>query len=309
MTTAVDQNMILVMTRVKALSAIFLPVLLLLPAGPSRTKGPVFGKQNLMAWCIVPFDAKMRGPVDRARMMKSVGIQKFAYDWRDKDIPAFDQELDALNEQGIELTAFWFPTRSDPANEKNPRRVLDFLARRKVKTQLWLAVGPPKEFANLSQEEKVRAMAKPVAWVAAEAKKIGCMVALYNHGGWFGEPENQIAIIREVKADNVGIVYNFHHGHQHIARFPEMFAKMLPYLYALNLNGMNASGEPKILDIGKGEREREMIRVVKNSSYRGPIGILNHRPELDAEVGLRGNIEGLRSLLREFGDREALKTY
>jgi sugar phosphate isomerase/epimerase len=238
-----------------------------------------------------------------------LGIEKFAYDWREKDIPTFDQELDALKEQGIELTAFWFPTRMDPANEKNPRIILDFLARRNVKTQLWLSVGTPKEFAALSQDEKVSAIAKPVAWVAAEAKKIGCTVALYNHGGWFGEPENMIAIIREVKAENLGIAYNFHHGHGHIARFPELFAKMLPHLYAVNLNGMRDGGEPKIMDIGQGEREREMLLVVKRSSYRGPIGILNHREQLDAEVGLKGNIDGLKSVLREFGDKETLRTY
>jgi sugar phosphate isomerase/epimerase len=293
----------------KALLAAGLTILILLAPGLASAEAPVFGKQNLVAWCIVPFDAVGRGPVQRARMLKSLGIEKFAYDWREKDIPTFDQELDALREQGIELTAFWFPTGMDPANEKNPRIIVDFLARRKVNTQLWLSVDVPKEFAALSQEEKVRATAKPVAWVAAEAKKIGCTVALYNHGGWFGEPENQIAIIREVKAGNLGIVYNFHHGHQHIARFPELFAKMLPYLYAVNLNGMRDGGEPKILDIGKGEREREMILVVKKSSYRGPIGILNHREELDAEVGLRGNIEGLKNLLRELGDEEALRTY
>ena len=35
--------------------------------------------------------------------------------------------------------------------------------------------------------------------LAEEAGKIGCSLALYNHGGWFGEPENQIAIIERLK--------------------------------------------------------------------------------------------------------------
>jgi hypothetical protein len=297
------------MITAKPLLAAGLTILFLLPPGWAAAEEPVFGKQNLVAWCIVPFDAKGRGPVERARMMKGLGIERFAYDWREKDIPTFDQELDALNEQDIELTAFWFPTGMNPANEKNPRIILDFLARRNVKTQLWLSIGASKEFDSLSQEDKVRAIAKPVAWVAAEAEKIGCTVALYNHGGWFGEPENQLAVIREVKAGNLGIVYNFHHGHQHITRFPELFQQMLPHLYAVNLNGMRDGGEPKILDIGQGNRERDMILAVKNSSYGGPIGILNHREELDAEVGLRANIEGLKKLLHELGDEKALSTY
>ena len=31
----------------------------------------VFSKQNLVAWCIVPFDAAKRGPVARAKMFKA----------------------------------------------------------------------------------------------------------------------------------------------------------------------------------------------------------------------------------------------
>ena len=277
--------------------------------GLAATEPPVFGKHNLVAWCIVPYDAAGRGSLERARMLKGLGIKKFAYDWREKHIPTFDEELNALAEHGSELTAFWFPTGMNPANEKTPRIILDLLARHKVKTQLWLSVGTPKEFMLLDQEEKVRTITKPVAWVAAEAGKIGCKVALYNHGGWFGQPENQIAIIRAVGAGNIGIAYNFHHGHEHIQRFQGLFKEMLPYLYALNLNGMRDNGEPKILDIGTGDREIEMIRVVKNSGYRGPVGILNHHETLDAEVGLQRNIEGLISVLRELKDWGALDTY
>ena len=51
-------------------------------------------------------------------------------------------------------------------------------------------------------------------------------MGLYNHGGWFGEPENQIAVIEHVKMSNVGIVYNFHHAHEQIAQFPELIKKM-----------------------------------------------------------------------------------
>ncbi len=46
-------------------------------------------------------------------------------------------------------------------------------------------------------------------------------MGLYNHGGWFGEPENQIAIIEHLKMSNVGIVYNLHHGHDHVERFKD----------------------------------------------------------------------------------------
>jgi hypothetical protein len=100
----------------------------------------------------------------------------------------------------------------------------------------------------------------------------------------------------------VGIVYNFHHGHGHIDDFSEVLAQMKPYLLCLNLNGMNRSGEPKILPIGRGQHEKQMLKAVLAVGYDGPIGILDHRNELDAELSLRENLEGLDKLVGELGD-------
>ena len=107
---------------------------------------------------------------------------------------------------------------------------------------------------------------------------------LYNHGGWFGDPENQIAVIQSAQRQNVGIVYNFHHAHEQLERFPQLLGKMMPYLKAINLNGMQKEG-PMILPIGAGDREQEMIRLVRASGFQGTVGILNHQPDVDAEVG------------------------
>jgi sugar phosphate isomerase/epimerase len=260
-------------------------------------KSGVFRKDNLVAWCIVPFDAKQRGPEERAAMLERLGITRFAYDWRDKDIPTFDQELDALSKHGIRLQAFWFPCGLEPAKDKNAGIILELLERRKLKTELWFSLsGETKELDAMPLEKRVAAVAESVRWVVGRAGKIGCSVALYNHGGWFGEPENQVAILKRVRMKNVGIVYNFHHGHDHIERFPELFALMEPHLMAVNLNGMRKGG-PKILPIGGGDRELEMLKVIQRSRYRGPIGILGHREELDAEEALRLNLDGLKKLV------------
>ena len=66
-------------------------------------------------------------------------------------------------------------------------------------------------------------------------------------------------------ADHVGIVYNFHHGHGHVADFKEALAKMKPYLLCLNLNGMNDGARPKILPVGRGRHDKDMIRIVLDS--------------------------------------------
>ena len=82
----------------------------------------------------------MRANVGRksAAMLKSLGNTKLAYDWRDKHIPTFDAELDASNKHRIRLQACWIATGPEPANSKPLQTILDFLKRRRVKTELWI---------------------------------------------------------------------------------------------------------------------------------------------------------------------------
>lgn len=289
---------------------LLVPVLLLgglLFAAANKAAPSLFARENLVAWCIVPFDAKKRGPEERARMMKQLGISKFVYDWREKDIPTFDREIDALNRHGIVLQGFWTPYPADPARPNQLATILELLKRRRIETELWLSLGVDKNFNAADEEKKLEIASAAVAHVAREAKALNCKVGLYNHGGWFGEPENQIRVIERVKMPNVGIVYNFHHGHDHIARFPELLAKMLPHLLAININGMKHGA--KILPVGAGDHELAMLKAIKQSGYRGPIGILGHREEIDAEEALRLNLNGLKALLPALGEKAALRTY
>jgi len=256
----------------------------------------IFARSNLVAWCIVPFDARKRGPEERAQMLDRLGIHRLAYDWRAEHIPTFDAEIAACRKHGIEITAWWFPTTLD----KDAKTILSVLERNKVKTQLWVMGGGDAAPDEAETRSRVKAEAARIRPIAEAAGRIGCSVGLYNHGGWFGEPENQIAIIETLGMTNVGIVYNFHHGHHQIARFPELFRKMKPYLYAVNINGMLKDGEQtgrKILNVGEGDQELGMLKVVRDSGWKGPMGIINHRTELDAEEALRKNLEGLDRLI------------
>ena len=101
------------------------------------------------------------------------------------------------------------------------------------------------------------------------------------------------------QAKHVGIVYNLHHGHGHIADFEKSLKLMQPYLHCLNLNGMNEGAKPKILSLGKGQHEAAMIAIIRKASYTGPIGILDHRNDTDTEIALRENLEGLQKILKK----------
>jgi hypothetical protein len=251
----------------------------------------IFDRDNLVAWCIVPFDAKKRTPQQRADMLEKLGIHRFAYDWRAEHLPTFDTELEELKRHNIELTALWFPAELNA----DARTLLAGIKKHNLSPQLSVTtqINPQP-----SQEKTVASAAAIIRPIAIEAAKLKCQVALYNHGGWFGEPENQIAIIESLKKEgitNVGIVYNQHHGHEHIARFPQLLAKMKPYLLALNLNGMTKDGDKsdrKIVPLGQGELDLQLLKIIRDSGYSGPIGILNHTDE-DAEGRLMDNLDGL----------------
>jgi hypothetical protein len=56
------------------------------PADPAKP-ADIYAPDNLVAWCIVPFDAKKRSPAQRVEMLQSLGFNKYAYDWRAEHLP------------------------------------------------------------------------------------------------------------------------------------------------------------------------------------------------------------------------------
>jgi sugar phosphate isomerase/epimerase len=254
-----------------------------------------FATDQLVAWCIVPFDAKNRTPGERADMLKRLGITRLAYDWRAEHVPSFEEEILSLRKAGIEFFAFWAPA----SRSAGYRKMMDLIEQYDLHPQIWM-IAPSAPAST--QQQRVAANAGALVPFVQDALRLDCKFALYNHGGWSGQPENLIAMTRwlrqRLSTEDVGIVYNFHHGHEHLDQFPEAFNKMVPYLFCVNLNGMKIGG-PKILPVGQGDRDQQMLQTIQNSDYRGPIGILDHRAELDAERSLRQNIEGLQRLLKE----------
>jgi len=266
------------------------------PPAPAK----IFAQDNLVAWCIVPFDAKKRGPAARVEVLQTLGFKKYAYDWRGEHLPTFDAEVALLKKAKIELTAVWFPANLGP----DAQTLLAVIKKHDVKPQLWVTFGDP---AGADRAAKVQAAAKTIRPIAEEAAKLGCSVALYNHGGWFGEPENQVAIIEALELKNVGIVYNQHHGHEHFDTFPERLKLMKPHLLALNLNGSVKGGDKvgkKIMPLGTGELDVKLLGQVRDSGYTGPIGIIGHTQD-DAAERLADNLDGLRWLLPQLEGKAA----
>ena len=64
----------------------------------------------------------------------------------------------------------------------------------------------------------------------------------------------------------------------------------------LNRPGYPCDEHRKIITLGEGDRELEMLRIIQASGYLGPIGIIGHTEGKDIRAVLEGNLEGLEVL-------------
>lgn len=275
----------------------------------------LYGKQNLVAWCVVPFDSRRRTPAERTQMLQELGFERLAWDWREPHLDILEEEIDLLRAARIELQAVWCwidgrtndgRTAAREIGEAN-ERLLSILEQTGTETEIWVSFAA-HFFAGLTDEQRVAKGAATISLLQEKANAIGCRVCLYNHGDWFGEPRNMVKIIRHLNADDVGLIYNFHHAHGQLEDFEENLALMMPYLRCVNLNGMRAAG-PKILPLGTGDREQAMMRQLKQTGFQGCIGILGHVEDADVRVVLEQNLAGMQDLLRRMGEKEALGSY
>jgi hypothetical protein len=242
----------------------------------------LWAHDNLLAWCVVPFDATNRGPEERADMLARLGFKHFAYDWREEHIPTFEDEIKALKRHEVNLLAWMF--LGVDADHPLAEPTLELFKRHDVQPQLWVMQSsrdfPASEEAWLEwmpdgviptdphekekafstayarfneadipktpqeQEQRVDREADRIEALVKLAAPYGCKVELYNHNGWFGIIENEVAIIERLHErgiTNVGLVYNFSHLrdelHDDSADFPALWASMKPYVDVVNIAG------------------------------------------------------------------------
>ncbi len=267
--------------------------------GALETEHSLYQKDNLIAWCVVPFDKEKRSPEARAKMLATLGFTKFAYDWRDEHLPNFPQEVEALRANKVQLEAvwWWIDGQSDSLlNEKN-QQLLHYLDSLKLDCDIWMSFDD-RFFQDLSDSAKLIKAVTAITTLHQKASSVNARLQLYNHGEWFGDPRNQLAIIEQTGLHDIGLVYNFHHAHQQLEDFPELLQAMLPYLNTVNINGMKPEG-PKILTVGQGSHEKEMLRHLLESGYQGNIGIIGHIENEDVELVLARNLQGLKKIAGE----------
>ena len=266
---------------------------------PAQVDYSIFQMNNLVAWCVVPFDSMKRGPAERAAMLDELGFKKFAYDWREHHLPSFPEEVEALRQHGIELTSvwWWIDGQGDQLLSPDNQRLLQYLDSLDISCDIWMSFDE-RFFNGLDDMEKLELAVRAVTELHDKVSAQGSRLMLYNHGAWFGDPLNQLEIIKKSGIQDIGIIYNFHHAHDQIEAFPALLKAMLPYLNTVNINGMNEEG-PKILTVGQGRWEKTMLEELASSGFQGHIGIIGHLEQEDVREVLQRNIQGLEHIASE----------
>lgn len=251
----------------------------------------LYADDNLFAWLVMFQDAVERTPDERARMVSGLGFKKAGFEAFDRYVPIFEAQVDAYRRHGVELLSLLLFIRTDrPSREKSVQSILEVVHRRGWRPQIWAAF-PRGHLDKLPVAERLPLCVKAFSQLAEATP---CPVSLYNYGGWFGETDVQLSIIRAVSRP-IGTVFNFHRGHEHISRFADTLGRLKPHLTAVNLNGMKSPG-PLILPLGQGDHDLAMLRGLRDSGWSGPIGLIDHRPGIDAAQALRENLAGLSRL-------------
>jgi sugar phosphate isomerase/epimerase len=176
---------------------------------------------------------------------------------------------------------------------------LEVIKRHGVHPQLWVMGSGSPTKTEAEQAQRTEQEAERIRKIVELAAPCGCPVELYNHNGWFGQPDNEVAIIERLKqkgVGGVGMVYNFSHGHGDIADFPAVWSRIQRYVVAVNVSGMVMNGS--LIPPSQGDKELDMLRTIEDSGWRGPIGLIAEQGG-DAEVSLSDDLRGLDWLSKE----------
>ncbi len=256
-------------------------------------KEPATTMDGLYAWCIVPFDLLNRSPKDRIDMLVDLGFTEYAYDWREKHIDEMATEWRLANESNIKIRSVWMwldPDKDTVGHLSHMNdTLLHILKQEQLQTEIWLGFKSNFFDSNNDQKNMQRAT-DMITYIAARADSIDCKIGLYNHADWFGDPRNQIQVIKALPQYDIGIIYNFHHSYNQVELIPTLIPDMLPYLYAINISGV-VKGDSDIYDFGTGKHEHDLLKAFLDAGYDGPIGVLGHREDKDVKDMLVQNLQ------------------
>ncbi len=277
----------------------FRPVLeLAAEAGESASSGNKALKNPFFAMDTGTKSAAYDTPEKQVQMLKELG-----YDGVDftgvRGIPAMLEELDR---NGMRLFAIYTGANLDagkPTYDPGLKEALKQLKGRDTVVWVHLTSKEHKPSSTTGDERAVEILRE----IAGLARESGLRVAIYPHAKNYAERLGDALRLAE-KADrpNLGVCFNLCH-YLRVEKGTDLKAalkKALPRLFLVTVNGADADGtgwDRLIQPLDSGSFDTlELLRILKDLGYTGPIGLQGYGIKGDKRENLRRSMEAWRGL-------------
>ena len=273
------------------------------PSGPLMLQGdhgPV-AYRNIRIWPgnANPFFAMDTGVRDEAhqtfesqvKMLKELG-----YDGMDHTgVDNLEEKLAQLDRHSLRLFAVYLDVWADKEKQsvsEGLEKSLKLLKGRDV--VLWVPIRS-HDFQPSSDKGDEQAVAV-IRRIADLAAANGLKVALYPHSFFYVQKvDDALRLVEKINRPNVGLTFNLCHWLRvDNSELKPLLQKAAPHLMMVTINGADMEGDWKqlIQPLDSGEFDVEnLLTILKEINYRGPIGLQGYGIGGDVEENLRQSIK------------------
>jgi len=249
-------------------------------AAPAPSSGDASAAPKFYAYCVemgVP-GVKQRPVAEQAKMLKQIGFDGGAFViWLDEK--TFAQNLKALDDAGLELPMLEVNISVGPKGPAYDARLPDLIRELKGRdTTICVTIGGLKPGDPAGMDTAVKAL-RELADVAAEA---GCRISVYEHvGAWSESLPFVFDLVRKTNHPQVGANFNLCHYlkvHGDMDYRPLLRANA-GKVFCVTLCGAEMGAKAwthgliQPLDEGNFDN-RQLLAVLRETGYRGPIGLM-----------------------------------
>lgn len=263
----------------------------------SRQSWPFF------ALCMDTHDAQKRTLPQQAAMLKELGYEGCAHLWLD----SLEERVTTLTQQGLRLFQVYMKvdlSKEQPFDEKQIQRVLPFLQKHQTQLALLIKGGNPSD--TKLDDRAVSAIQR----LADLTLPFDVPIVLYPHTkDWLETCADGVRVAEIVdRTGNVGVMFNLCHWMKADVNrnLRAVLNQAKPWLMAVSLSGSDLpeqirTGQGKwIQPLNQGSYDtQELLLLLKEIGYSGPIGLQCYGIGGDARIHLAQSISAWRKLCEE----------
>lgn len=256
-------------------------------------------------------DEQYDSPEEQVELLK-----RFGYDGMEKKgLDGFDETLNALNKQGLQLYTMYINIDLDDEKQPYDIRLKDVFKKLEgSQTMPWFYITS-KKYAP-STEENDPVAVSILREIADMADKYGIKVMIYPHVNfWVDNVEDAIRVAEKVDRNNLGITFNLchflaDHGVNAQETFLPLVGRAMPHLFAISLNGADTPTkeiiqtgnlwEHLIQPLGEGNYDvNYYLDTFIKKGFKGPVGLQCYNIKEPKSVHLEKSMKAWKAMQKE----------